>query len=222
MGISSGDATVQAGPGGQLEETGTVHYYLIRPAISWRHTAAGLHIGGGCLTIPLYPCRVSLHLTIPAGHPASVTDGVGNLTADGLHGPVSLRTNVGNVRAIGLDGPSRITGRAAEISVTGAAGPSLTIRDLAGNIATSDVTTPSVTVVNVTGDIVLRFTAVPRHVQITDGAGDVTVQLPPGRTKYRVSAATSVGSSSVNVPTDPSSANVITVTDSVGDISISR
>ncbi len=121
--ISSGDATVQAGPGGRLQETGTVHYYLIRPTISWRHTAAGLHIGGGCLTIPLYPCRVSLHLTIPAGHPASVTDEVGILTADGLHGPVSLRTDVGNVRAIGLDGPTRITGRAGGISVMGMAGP---------------------------------------------------------------------------------------------------
>jgi hypothetical protein len=66
------------------------------------------------------------------------------------------------------------------------------------------------------------FTKVPQRVQISDSSGDITLVLPPGPTTYRVSASTSSGSTSINVPQSLTSPHVISATDRSGNITITR
>jgi DUF4097 and DUF4098 domain-containing protein YvlB len=70
------------------------------------------------------------------------------------------------------------------------------------------------------GDITLEFTKVPRRVDLTDSFGNVTLELPPGRTTYQIHAHTSFGSTTISVPQAQSAPDVITATDSSGDITI--
>jgi len=110
-------------------------------------------------------------------------------------------------------------------------GGDLTARDLSGrvtlttasgNITATGVASPDVTVSDQSGDITLTFSAVPDQVQVSNALGNITLVLPPGPTRYRVSALTSVGATSIDVPRSATSPHVIMVTDQSGDIAISQ
>jgi hypothetical protein len=66
------------------------------------------------------------------------------------------------------------------------------------------------------------FTAVPRQVRISDSSGNVKLVLPPGPTHYRISASSSSGQTSINVPQSATSPHVVSVTDQSGNITITR
>src|SRR5262249_23147166 len=72
------------------------------------------------------------------------------------------------------------------------------------------------------GDITLVFTKVPDLVRVSDSSGNIRLVLPPGPATYRVSASTSSGSTSLNVPQSLTSPHVIAVTNQSGDITITR
>jgi len=89
-----------------------------------------------------------------------------------------------------------------------------------GDITVTGLTNPRVTASNGAGNITLTFVTVPQRVTIDDSFGNVTVMLPPGTTTYKVSTRASLGTTSVTVPTSPTSRHVITVVDSSGNIFI--
>ena len=73
---------------------------------------------------------------------------------------------------------------------------------------------------NVSGDITLTFTRVPRRVNVTDDSGNITLVLPPGATRYHVVARDRAGNTTVSVPQSRSSPYQITATDGSGNINI--
>ena len=102
------------------------------------------------------------------------------------------------------------------------AGSRTVLSSASGDIRFRALTSTDVTVSDDQGDVILTFTNVPDRVIVSDQLGDVTLVLPPGATTYRVRARTLLGDKSIGVPTSPSSAHVITVTNSSGDISITN
>jgi hypothetical protein len=94
--------------------------------------------------------------------------------------------------------------------------------DGSGNITVTGLTTTRVTAFDNSGNVTLMFSAVPDLVRVSDQFGDVTLVLPRGQTPYRVNAQASLGHTTITVPTSPSSAHVINVTDSSGNIVIRR
>jgi hypothetical protein len=66
------------------------------------------------------------------------------------------------------------------------------------------------------------FTKVPDLVRISASSGKITLVFPPGPAAYRVSASTSSGQTSINVPQSPTSPHVVSVTDQSGNITIAR
>ena len=91
-----------------------------------------------------------------------------------------------------------------------------------GDITAAGLTNLIVSAASGSGDITLTFIRVPERVSIQDAFGNVTVVLPPGRTAYKVSVQAALGMTSVTGPTSPTSAHVITVVDSSGNIWIKR
>ncbi len=68
--------------------------------------------------------------------------------------------------------------------------------------------------------LTLAFATVPSRVTISDGSGNVTLILPPGKTTYQLNASTASGNRSVSLPTSATSTHVITVTAQSGDVTI--
>jgi hypothetical protein len=114
-----------------------------------------------------------------------------------------ISTGSGDITGTGLSGDLSVSTGSGNIGITGLAGAHVTAS--AGS-----------------GDITLTFTRIPVHVTVSNGSGNVTLVLPPGRTRYRVSASTDSGSRTVTVPTDSGSPYVIKVTDGSGNVSVTN
>ena len=89
-----------------------------------------------------------------------------------------------------------------------------------GDITATGLTNARVTASDGSGNITLTFTKAPDLVSIQDSFGDVTVVLPEGATTYKVSTQAPLGTTSVTVPTNPTSKHAITIVDGSGNIFI--
>jgi hypothetical protein len=197
---SGGNVVLQQGSGRQASLVGTGSYSLVRPDVTERLAGGGAQFGYGC-PVPEGTCELNATLSVPAGTAVSVSTGGGDVTADGVTGPVSLSTGGGNVSADGVSG-------ALSLSTGG------------GGIQAAGVAAAQVTANTGGGDISIVFTRVPRDVQVSTGGGNITIVVPPGNTRYNVHANTDGGSPDVSVPSDSASGNVITATTGGGGITI--
>lgn len=215
------DLTVTQGAGSRVRLTGTARYSLVRSTVTWHTTRSGVTVTPLCRSL-VGVCSFNFAAVLPEGKRARVSVGSGDLTLQGLSGPVVAGSGSGDVRADLLTGAVSLQDGSGDISGTTLSGPRVTLKDGSGDIAIEGLSGGHVAASDVSGDIALTFSKVPSLVQVSDSSGDVTLVLPPGGTRYRVDASTASGSSSVGVPTSAASPDVITVTDSSGDISITN
>jgi hypothetical protein len=200
--LNGGDIQLrQADRGQQGTLTGTGTYSLVRPHVTEELSAPGVaSFGYGC-PIPFGDCGLNATVKVPASTAVSVSTDGGNVTADGINGPVTLTTGGGDVTANEVAG-------------------NLTLHTDGGDIQANGVTAAQVSASTSGGDITIVFTAVPTSVQVSTDGGDVTIIVPNGNTVYDATAHTDGGSTNVTVPTDLHSSNVITATSGGGDITI--
>jgi hypothetical protein len=238
--ISNANVTLRTGAGRQIRVRGSVSGTYTRPTFSHRSTAAGLNLSAQCrVQGPAGNCSLNAAITAPAGLPVAVSnsfgdldaralrgtvalsDNSGDLDASGLAGSIRLDDSFGNLNVSGLSGNIRLAGNSGDITAAGLTGDTW-LQDSFGNIMVTGLAAADVVASNQSGDITLTFSKVPRRVDVTDSFGNITLNLPPGDTAYRVSARTSFGSRTVSVPQATSATDVITVTDSSGDITIAN
>lgn len=111
-----------------------------------------------------------------------------------------------------------VTNRQGMITLASLAGP-VTARTIAGAINATGLSSPSAELRATAGSIKAEFTVVPETVTASTHAGTVTLNVP-GTAAYQVDAHTYVGSTSVTVHRVPSSAHKISVSTSLGSITI--
>jgi DUF4097 and DUF4098 domain-containing protein YvlB len=172
--------------------------------------------------VPTGVCSFDYAVTVPPVGRSRVSTGSGNLTASGLAGTVTLSTDSGDLTATRISGNVTIGDHSGNITVTSLAGTRALITDSSGDITGRAVSSQILTAKDLSGNITVVFTKVPRRVQVSNASGDIRLVLPPGPTTYRVSASTSSGSTSINVPRSLTSPHVISVTDQSGDITITQ
>ena len=219
--VDSGDIRIGAGPAGLLRVHGTVRYSIARPHLTWHRSRSGIALHQRCV-VPAGLCSFDFAVTVPASGPSEISDGSGDVTATGLTGPITLADASGDIHATRISGSTTITDNSGDIVVTSLAGAQVLIKNDSGDITGTGVSTQVLTAQDLSGDIRVAFTKVPQRVQVSNASGDITLVLPPGPATYRVSASTSSGSTSVNVPRSPTSPHVISVTDDSGNITITR
>jgi len=217
--VDEGDITIGPGPANQLRVRGILHYSLVRPRLTWQRTPSTIALHAHC-RVPTGVCSFDYTVTVPPMARSEISTASGNLTASGVAGTVTLGTDSGDVRATRISGNVTISDHSGGIVVTSLAGARALITNDSGDITGQAVSSQILTVQDQSGDIRVVFTKVPRRVQVSDSSGDITLVLPPGPTRYRVSATTSSGSTSVTVPKSPTSPHVISVTDQSGNITI--
>lgn len=229
---------VAAGRGSAIRVRGYLSGAIARPIFRHHETPAGLTLDPQCRA-PVGTCSLGLTVTVPAGVPVKASSSFGTLRAGSLHGTVTLSGNsgdivvsrlagrlrladgYGNIQASGLSGNIAMTDNSGDIDASGLTGGTQ-LTDSFGNITAAGVAAGDVRCRNQSGDITLTFTKVPRRVDISDSYGNITLRLPPGPARYRVSTRNSYGQTSVTVPESSSSAHLITATDNSGDIIITN
>jgi Putative adhesin len=217
--VDSGDISVGPGPAGLLRVRGTVRYSLVRPPLHWQRSPSGIAFRSHC-PVPTGECSFDYTVTVPAAGRSDVSTASGDVTAAGLTGTTVLNTSAGDIQAARISGSTTINDQSGDITVRTLSAAQVLIMNDSGNITGSGVSSRHLTAQDQSGDITVVFTKVPDRVQVSDLSGDITLVLPPGPTTYRVSASTSSGSTSINVPQSPTSPHVILATDQSGDITI--
>ncbi len=188
-----------SGPVARL--TGTVHYSLIRPALT-EDAATGSNLRLHC-QIPFGDCGLGGTLSIPARTAVAVSSGGGDLSVSGFSSGVTLETSGGDMDATGLAGR-------------------VTMDSGGGDIGARALTAPLVTVRCGGGDVQLIFSRPPEDLQVDSGGGDISIVLPRGATAYDVQSSTGGGDISNTLPVSSSSVNKITVSSGGGDISLTE
>jgi hypothetical protein len=219
--VDEGDISVGPGPAGQLRVHGTLHYSLIRPKLTWQRSGSTIALHAHC-QVPTGVCSFDYAVAVPAGARSEISTASGNLTAIGLAGPVTLSADSGDIKAAQVSGRTTISDHSGDITVTSLSAARTLIMNDSGDITGTGVSSRQLTAQDQSGDITVVFTKVPDLVKITDSSGNIKLVFPPGPTAYRVSASTSSGQTSVNVPQSPTSPHVVSVTDSSGDITIDQ
>jgi hypothetical protein len=203
LNVDSGDITVR--PGGRVglgRLTGTVHYSLIRPRLSWNPTAGGVTANLSCRVL-IGNCGLDATLEAPAQTAVSLSSDGGNLSAYGMTGTVTLSSGGGDLTVTGLPGDLRLATDGGNINGTALSGQDVRAQSSGG-------------------DITLTFTRPPRNVTINTDGGNITVILPRGSTAYNVHPTTDGGTITDSVPQSPRGPNVITATTGGGDITITE
>ena len=238
--LSAGSADVHASqaPGSVLRLTGTARYSIIRSTVTWHTTTSGVAVTPQCHFLPGV-CSFNFTAVFPEGKRVHLSDESGNLTLNGLSGPVVAGTGSGNVTLNGVSGPvvagsgsgnvdaGSVTGSVSlqsgsgDVSGSNLSGPRATLKTGSGDIAIAGLAGARVTASDGSGDIALTFSKVPSLVRVNDSSGDVTLVLPAG-VRYQVHASTDSGSRAVSVLRSAVSPHVIVVTDGSGDISITN
>jgi hypothetical protein len=219
--VDEGDITAGPGPAGEVRVHGTLHYSIARPKLHWQRSRSTIALHARC-QLPTGICSFDYAVTVPPVARSRVSTGSGNLTASGLAGTITLGADSGDVKATRISGNVTISDHSGGITVTSLAGARALITNDSGDITGQAVSSQILTAQNQSGNIRVVFTKVPQRVQISDSSGDITLVLPPGPTTYRVSASTSSGSTSINVPQSLTSPHVISATDRSGNITITR
>jgi DUF4097 and DUF4098 domain-containing protein YvlB len=134
------------------------------------------------------------------------------------HG-VRIETSSGDLRVIDVSGAVELKSSSGDLAASGIGGQ-LTLDTSSGDIETEAITSPSVKAHSSSGDIELRFIAVPASVDVEASSGDVRIVLPDGADAYKVDADTSSGHRDADIRTDPSSTRSIKAETSSGNLTI--
>lgn len=221
--ISGGDLTLRQVPGSAAARlTGTARYSLVRPDLTRAVTAAGTVLAYHC-RIQVGNCQMNATLDVPGRTAVSLSSGGGDLSVSDFAGTLTVSSGGGNLTASNLAGDLLLSTSGGDVNACGLAGQ-VQLSTGGGNVSGQGVTAPHVTVQSDGGDISLTFTQVPSDLQISAGGGNVTVILPSGAAKYRITASAGGGNTNIgsSVPVSSSSGHTITVDSGGGDISISE
>jgi len=198
--LDSGGGTVSVsgvqGPMNVTSEDGEIDANEIGSAI--------LGSGGG----PVNASDVSGTLTVTA-------DG-GSINVDGAAG-ANLNSGGGPVVARSVDGPLSATTDGGSLLVDGLTG-ALSADTGGGPLTAGGITSAAARASTDGGTAWLSFAAAPRSVQVTTDSGAAVLVLPGG--PYAVDADSSGGSELVTVPVSATSARIVSVTTSGGELQV--
>jgi DUF4097 and DUF4098 domain-containing protein YvlB len=198
LSLDNGDLTLVPGRGSQVDLTGVAHYSLVRPTVSVDTTGGGVTVTVTCPWFADINCSADLTVAVPAGVEVTASTDTGDVTASHLD-DLSLQSDTGDLQVNGGKGVVHLSTDTGQIT-----GTALDATDVTANADT--------------GDITLDFAQPPTNVSAQDDTGDVTVSLPAGAPAYAVSARSQTGSTAIDVPTDPDSADDISISTDTGNV----
>lgn len=234
----TGELTIRPTPAGQASLVGTARYPFVRAALSEHITGRSTTLGYQC-AIPVGDCGLTATVAVPAtvtaltAHsgsgnatvtgttgPVTLSTGSGDLSVSNVLGPLALNTDSGNIGVSAIKSPTVSTSSGnGDIRASGVTSATMNANTDSGSITGSGITASAFTASSGNGDITITFTGTPpRDVRVNTNSGNVTLILPPGNTKYHVTAHTDSGAVNDSLPQGESATNEITATSGSGTI----
>lgn len=198
--VNAGNITLTPSNDGEVELTGVARYGLVRPTVDITTTGAGVSISASCSWFLGDQCSVDLAVAIPSEVAVDASTDAGNITATNL-GNLTLAANSGNLQVNGGSGNEHLTTNSGDI--TAAAMDAATVNAGANS-----------------GDVTLSFSQAPSSVTVQDDSGNVVLTLPTEGLAYAVDAHSNSGSTSIEVPTDPTSAQSVSIWVDSGNVAV--
>ncbi|MGZ0148231.1 DUF4097 family beta strand repeat-containing protein [Kribbella sp. WER1] len=201
--VKSASAQVEVRPGDgtqvQVERQFERNVFGSDPKDSYKDGRLELDSGGcGFLS---FSCKTSYVLTVPRNVKLTLEGSSGRVTVSGLEAGADVKTSSGNIEVHDVNGP-------------------LDLRSSSGNVDADGLTSTAVSAHSSSGNMTLDFAAVPQSIEAKASSGDVSIELPPGDTAYKLDTETSSGDRAANVKSDPNATRTITARTSSGDVSI--
>lgn len=194
-----GNVTIKPATDGRVRVSRTSTFGLTAPKVATSTVDGVLTVSARCDDAVVAICTNDLVLALPAD--TDVTIAASNdVDVTGLSGRVDVNAGGGDVTMRGLSGA--VTADVAAGSIDGfdlAGGPTL-LRSGGGSVS-------------------VEFVEVPADLEVTSAAGGIAVRVPRG-SAYRVVATAGVGSTQVDVATDPTSPHRIVARSRFGTVDV--
>jgi Toastrack DUF4097 len=237
--VAGGQLAIRPTTASRATLAGTARYSLVRSSLT-EHTAGGVTRVGYHCPIPVGECEIDGTVNVPGATPVTahtdggdavvtgttgpvtLSSGGGDISADHATGPLTLDTSGGSIRATTVTAPTlTATTGGGNITADNVRSSTITARTSGGSIDATGVVAPAVTASTGGGNIDIRFTSVPRAVDVNTSGGSITLVLPRGPVTYHVTATTAGGevNDSVSHSDAPSSYQII-ATSGGGNITI--
>jgi hypothetical protein len=198
--ISAGNIHLVPGPAGHVTLQGTVTYRGDRrPSLWWEKSSTRLALHSVCRSED-QSCGYNYTFALPASTRVAASTNAGDMSAEGLTGPLKLGSAAGNVTLDHLSGATNVT-------------------DAAGNVTATHLREGSTDISEGGGNVYAEFTAAPSRVFIKDSTGNVDV-LVPGSCRYHVSTTDTLGNVVTSIQDDPTSHRVISLSVGTGNVSL--
>ncbi|MFF3684472.1 DUF4097 family beta strand repeat-containing protein [Streptomyces sp. NPDC002187] len=168
------------------------------PEATWKMQDGTLTLRVDCDGISS-DCASRHTVKVPRGVAVNVDDDNGSVTASGFDTALKIRSDNGTVR------------------ITDSSGP-LELDSDNGEVVTEGVTAKRVVATSDNGSVRLGLAAVPDRVESASDNGEVLIELPGAGAPYAVSAKSDNGDIDVDVPTDDSSAHIVTARSDNGKV----
>ncbi|HZX07795.1 DUF4097 family beta strand repeat-containing protein [Kribbella sp.] len=203
--VKSASANVEVRPGDgtevKVERQFERNVFGSDPKDSYDANAGRLELDSGGCGFLSFGCKTSYVLTVPRNVKLNLDGSSGHVTVSGLEAGADLKTSSGGIEVHDVTGP-------------------LDLRSSSGSLDADGLASTAVSAHSSSGSMTLGFAAVPQSIDAKASSGDVSIELPPGDTAYKLETDTSSGDRSANVKSDPGATRTITARTSSGDVSI--
>ncbi|MEU7277441.1 DUF4097 family beta strand repeat-containing protein [Streptomyces sp. NPDC045431] len=170
------------------------------PTPTWRLEGGKLTLRVKCDAV-ISDCQSRHEVKVPRGVAVTVQGDNGSVSADGFRTALKVQADNGRVVVRDATGPLELQSDNGEIVVERAVSKSV--------IARAD-----------NGVMRLAFGAAPQRVETTSDNGEITVELPRGKTAYAVETRSDHGEVKVDVPRDGSSPHIVKARSDNGHITV--
>ena len=165
-------------------------------------TGSTLHVVGECGGLNVFGgCATDVVVRVPAGVDVVAQSDAGAVTVAGIDGTTEAQSSAGRVH---------IEDQSGDLVAHSDAGP-VTVDGLMANRAT---------VTSAAGGVTIDVAAPVTELVADSAAGTVQITVPDDGQAYAVEASTDTGSTTIDVPTDPSSNRTIRATSDAGSVTV--
>ncbi|WP_219417126.1 DUF4097 family beta strand repeat-containing protein [Pseudonocardia nigra] len=197
---AAGNVTLNPSPDGNVHVRTTVHYGISKPEFVQRSTPTGVLLHTRCDGLLATRCDVDYLIEVPPSFAVDVELEAGEVSVNGLAGPVTVDVSAGDVTLLDVSGALDVSSSSGEIRGLG----------LRSAVVRADTSS---------GDVRMELIDPPQSVRVDVGSGEVDLAVPVD-VDYRVDADTASGEERIAVPVRTGSDRTITVDGGSGDVRI--
>ena len=195
-----GDVALGPSADGQVHVHSVVRYGMGRPELVEQSTSTGVRLDVDCHALLATRCDVDYEVQVPPGFEVVIGGTAGDVTANGLTGPLTVDRESGDIAVFDVSGP-------------------LDLHSSTGEITGESVRSEVVRTTSTTGDVRLDLQVAPRTLAVESTTGEMDLAVP-GDVAYRVDARTGSGEERVLVPVDSASPRTISASGETGDLTL--